>query len=57
MDSNVDEYITHLKSISGSDSSQLTIKDALVNPMYRTATWVNVGYIVFHELTGVNPIG
>ena len=53
---NVDDYLNYLKSISGSDSSKLTIKDALCNPMYRRATWINVGYIVFHELTGANPI-
>ena len=40
----------------GANSSGLTLKDALCNDRYRKATWVNLGYIVFHELTGVNVI-
>lgn len=30
--------------------------DATSNPKYRKATWVNIGYIIFHELTGINVI-
>jgi Na+/melibiose symporter-like transporter len=32
------------------------LKDAVANPKYRKATWVNIGYIIFHELTGINVI-
>jgi len=53
---NQDLYIEQIKKSSGSDFSGLTVKDALVDPQYRTATWVNVGYIIFHELTGINVI-
>lgn len=56
MDTNVDLYLNKLSSVSSSGSTGLTIKDALLNPMYRKATWINVGYIVFHELTGINVI-
>jgi Na+/melibiose symporter-like transporter len=34
----------------------LTLKDALFHPMYRRATWINIVYIIFHELTGINVI-
>ena len=50
---NVDEYIERIRSCCGSDSTGLTIKDALVDPQYRRATWTNIGYIMFHELTGI----
>ena len=30
--------------------------DATTHPDYRRATWVNFGYIIFHELTGINVI-
>ena len=40
----------------GKDSSGLTVNDALCNDQYRKATWVNIGYIIFHELTGINVI-
>jgi len=45
-----------LEKTFGKDSSGLTFKDAMVNPQYRTATWVNIGYMIFHELTGNNVI-
>jgi len=51
-----DVYIAKIRSVSGAGSSGLTLKDALFNPQYRTATWVSIGYIIFHELTGVNVI-
>ena len=50
------KYIEKIKQSSGGKSSDLTLVDALFNPQYRTATWVNVGYMVFHELTGINVI-
>lgn len=50
------KYIDKIRSVSGKGSTGLTLKDALFNPQYRTATWVSMGYIVFHELTGVNVI-
>lgn len=48
--------LNKLKKNYGSDSSGLTLVDALVDPRYRRATWVNVGCMVFHELTGINVI-
>lgn len=53
---NADRYIERIRSTCGSDSSNLTLRDALANPQYRTTTWANLGYIVFHELTGINVI-
>jgi hypothetical protein len=53
---NVDQYVEYIRSKSGKATSNLTLKDAFTNPRYRRATWVNVGYIVFHELTGINVI-
>ena len=50
------KYIEQIKSISGQASSGLTLGDALWNPKYRRATWTNIGYIIFHELTGINVI-
>jgi hypothetical protein len=38
-------------------TSGVTIIDALCNPKYRRATWINIGYIFFHEMTGINVIG
>mmetsp|Transcript_4389 Transcript_4389/g.7429 ORF Transcript_4389/g.7429 Transcript_4389/m.7429 type:complete len:234 (+) Transcript_4389:876-1577(+) len=40
----------------GSNTSEQSLKVALTDPMYRRATWVNIGYILFHELTGINVI-
>jgi len=37
-------------------SSGLTLKDAIFDPKYRYSTWINIGYIAFHELTGINII-
>lgn len=53
---NVDQYVAYIRSKSGKATSNLTLGDAFTNPRYRRATWVNVGYIVFHELTGINVI-
>ena len=32
------------------------MKDALFHPKYKKATWINLGYIMLHELCGANPI-
>ena len=53
---NCDMYINHIRKNCGQGSSGLTFKDALINPEYRQATWVNIGYIIFHELTSINVI-
>ena len=45
-----------IRKSSGKNSSGLTFIDALVNPQYRRATWVNIGYLTFHEFTGANFI-
>ena len=45
-----------MKKSTGKDTSKLTLKDALFNDRYKKATWVNIGYIIFHELTGINVI-
>jgi hypothetical protein len=51
-----EEYYNYIKSKCGKSSSNLNFNDAVCNPQYRGATWVNVGYIIFHELTGINVI-
>ena len=53
---NVDDYIDKIRQNCGGNTSGLTFIDAICHPQYRKATWVNVGYIVFHELTGINVI-
>jgi len=45
-----------LKKTIGANTTKLTLKDAVANDRYRKATWVNIGYIIFHELTGINVI-
>ena len=50
---NVDEYIRTIRDSCASDSTKLTIREALTDPRYRKATWTNVGYIILHELTGI----
>ena len=52
-----EQFYLHFKSINAGGSSGASFSDALCNPQYRRATWVNVGYIIFHELTGINVIG
>jgi len=51
-----DIIIKKLKKSYGSDSTSLTLWDALFHPRYRRATWTTAGYIWFHELTGTNVI-
>ena len=40
----------------GSNTLNLTLSDALWNPLYRQATWVNIIYMFFHEVAGINVI-
>ena len=54
-----EEHEAILQSISSNLSAQscsLNFIDAVCGQNYRRATWTNVGYIIFHELTGVNVI-
>ena len=55
-DEEADEIISDLSSKLGSDTTGLTMKDAIFNPQYCKATWVNIGYIFFHEFAGINVI-
>jgi len=55
-DQTAEKYMERIRSMSGKGSSGLTLRDALFNPQYRKGTWVNIGYMVFHELTGINVI-
>ena len=52
----IDLIYESLNGTQGKDSSGLNLKDAVANPRYRKATWVNIAYIIFHELTGINVI-
>ena len=45
-----------MKSNMGGDTTSVTLKDALFDPKYKKATWINVGYIFFHEFAGINVI-
>jgi hypothetical protein len=51
-----EKYYQHIKRNCSEGSSGLTYADALCNAQYRKSTWVNVGYIIFHELTGINVV-
>ena len=53
---NVDLYYNFIKQNCSKGTSNTTLFDAIGNPQYRKATWVNIGYIIFHELTGINVI-
>ena len=55
-DKNIGIYEDTLRGASGKSTSNLTLKDALFNYQYRKSTWINIGYIIFHELTGINII-
>ena len=46
------QYIDKIKATSGESSSKLSMRDALFNPQYRNATWFNIGFAIFHGLTG-----
>lgn len=49
-------FLHKIQSFSSKSSSGLTLRDALFNPQYRKATYINLIYIMFHELTGINII-
>lgn len=55
-DESAAEVLEHIKSESGSGTSDLTTWDVFCNPKYRRATWVNIGYMFFHEVAGINVI-
>ena len=55
-DQMVKVYIDRLRQNSGKNSSGCSIIDSLCNPRYRRATWVSIGYIFFHEVSGINVI-
>lgn len=55
-EANAHLYVNKIRATCGEGSSDLTLKDAVRNPEFRNATWANVGYIVFHALTGINVI-
>lgn len=40
----------------GEDSTKMSLKDALFNPLYKRTTWVNIGYVFFHEIAAINVI-
>lgn len=46
----------HIELSSQRDTSSVTLKDAVLNPEYRTSTLIALALIVFHELTGENAI-
>ena len=55
-DEQADSIIQLIKGKCSNNSSGLTLKDALFNPQYRRATWINIVQIIFHECTGINVI-
>lgn len=55
-DEDADDIISNLQANMGGDTTGLSLKDALFDPKYRKATWINVGYIFFHEFAGINVI-
>ena len=42
-DEECDMYIDELRKNLGTNTSNLTLSDALFDPLYRKATWVNIG--------------
>lgn len=51
-----EEFYNHFRAFNAESSSAAGLSSALCNPQYRRATWINIGYIIFHELTGINVI-
>jgi len=49
-------YLKYLASLQGDSSSGVTMWEALSDPEYRMATWVNVGICFWHEVAGINVI-
>lgn len=50
------KYIEQLRDVASEDQCDLTIWDALFNPLYRRATWINITNIFFHDFAGYNII-
>lgn len=50
------KYLDKIRANSGQNSTSLTLIDALFNPQYRRATWINIWHMIVHELTGINVI-
>lgn len=48
--------LTKFKLGISNNSTKISLGDALLNPKYRTATWVNNFMIMFNTLTGINVI-
>lgn len=55
-DEMADMIITKISENLGEDSSKLSMKDAISNPLYKRATIVNIGYVFFHEVAAINVI-
>lgn len=55
-DKDADERIEFIRGTLGESTSDLKLSDGLCNPRYRQATWINIGYMIFHELAGINVI-
>lgn len=51
-----ENYKVKLLSICDKESSNIGLCTALTNPIYRKASWVNVGQMLFHEFVGINVI-
>lgn len=51
-----DAIILHLESHIETTTSSVTTKQAFTDPYYRRCSWVNIGSIIIHELTGINVI-
>jgi hypothetical protein len=45
-----------LTSTLSKGTSKITLRDAFTADKYKTASWINVADIAFHELTGINSI-
>ena len=53
---NIDKYISLISETSSEDGSKLKAIDSVCNPRYSRATFVNIGYIILHEFTGINVL-
>lgn len=45
-----------MSKFSQKETSNVTLKECLTHPRYRKATWVALGVVIFHELSGINAI-
>jgi hypothetical protein len=48
--------IEYIETSSQKDTSNISIREALTNPLYKKATLVALTVIIFHEMTGENAI-